>query len=441
MRREPPVPREPREEPPLPRDAASPRAGARQAEPAGPAPATPAASALPPRASVRERADALLAARGPRARAAGKGGSGGSAASGSAADGSARQPDPRRRRRRMVALGVLGIFAALVAWGLISLFQPGKGEGDGSVAITIPRGSGVGDIGELLADRDVVDSGFLFELRTRLAGKSGDLKPGIYNLRRGMSYGAAIDALTEGPSPNLINVTFPEGIAMRDIGPRVTKAGVKGSYVRAAQRSPLLNPKRYGAADARDLEGFLFPATYQLRRGASARSLVDKQVATFKREFAKVDLKAARRANLTPYDIVIIASLVEREAQLDKERAVVASVIYNRLKAGMNLGIDATVRYAANNWTKPVTRSQLASDSPYNTYRRPGLPPGPIGNPGLASLRAAARPAKTRFLYYVVKPGTCGEHSFAATADEHDRNVAKYEAARQARGGRSPTDC
>jgi uncharacterized YceG family protein len=154
-----------------------------------------------------------------------------------------------------------------------------------------------------------------------------------------------------------------------------------------------------------------------------------------------VDLKAARRANLTPYDVLIIASLVEREAQLDKERPVVASVIYNRLREGMNLGIDATVRYAANNWTRPVTRSQLASPSPYNTYNHPGLPPGPIGNPGLESMRAAAKPARTKYLYYVVKPGTCGEHAFAETADEHDRNAARYEAARAARGGRSPTNC
>jgi UPF0755 protein len=391
------------------------------------APVKADAASRPRAASVRERADALLSARGSRSR-----------------DG--RPPREERsgtpsRRRRLVLLGVLAAVAILAAWILLSLFQPFKGDGEGTVAVTIPRGAGVGEIADLLEERSVISSGFWFEARTTLAGARGDLKPGIYNLRRDMSYGAAIDALTEGPPRNLINVTFPEGIALREIAPRVRRAGVRGDYVRASRRSSLLDPRRYGATRARDLEGFLFPATYQLRRGASARSLVDKQVTAFKREFAKIDLRAARRVNLTAYDVLIIAALVEREAQLDEERPLVASVIYNRLKAGMNLGIDATVRYAANNWTKPVTRSQLDSPSPYNTYNHPGLPPGPIGNPGLASMRAAARPARTKYLYYVVKPCSCGVSPFAATAAEHDRNVARYEAAREARGGRSPTDC
>jgi cell division protein YceG involved in septum cleavage len=107
----------------------------------------------------------------------------------------------------------------------------------------------------------------------------------------------------------------------------------------------------------------------------------------------------------------------------------------------MNLGIDATVRYAVNNWTRPLTRSELNSDSPYNTRNRSGLPPGPIGSPGLAAMRAAARPARTKYLFYVVKPGTCGEHSFAATDAEHQRNVARYERAREAAGGQSPDTC
>jgi peptidoglycan lytic transglycosylase G len=375
----------------------------------------------PTRASLRERVDKLLEQRA----------------------GSGDQPSRSapRGRRGIVALALLGLLALVLAWFLVSLFQPGKGEGKGVVAITIPRGAGVGDIGDLLEKRGVVSSDFFFELRTTLAGHRGDLKPGIYNLKRDMSYGAALDALTKGPSPNLLNVTFPEGFARREIGPRVKSAGVKGDYVRASQRARLLNPRRYGAVRARDLEGFLFPATYQMRRGQTARTLVDKQLIAFKREWAGVDLRAARRKNLTAYDVLIIASLVEREAQLDKERAIVASVIYNRLKAGMNLGIDATVRYALNNWTRPLKRSELASSSSYNTYNHPGLPPGPIGNPGLAAMKAAASPARTRYLYYVVKPGTCGEHVFAATAAEHDRNVARYNRARDANGGRSPTKC
>jgi UPF0755 protein len=395
------------------------------AEPPAREPVRPAASAEGPaldRPSVRERADALLASRG-------RGGSPGGGSPG------------RFRRARLVGLAALVLLALAGLWLAFALFQPGKGEGEGTVAITVPQGSGVGDIGDLLAGRGVIDSAFMFELRTRLAGKSGDLKPGIYNLKRDMSYSDAIDALTTGPSPNLINVTIPEGTARREIADRIRSAGLRGNYVKASTRSKLLNPRRYGAARAKDLEGFLFPATYQLRKPSTSKALVDRQLAAFKDNWSEVNLKAARRANLTPYDVLIIASLVEREAQVDKERALVASVVYNRLRAGMNLGIDATVRYAVNNWTGPLKRSELGSSSPYNTYNHPGLPPGPIGNPGLASMQAAARPARSRFLYYVVKPGTCGEHNFAATADEHDRNVERYNRAREAAGGQSPTKC
>ena len=405
---------------PVPAEPAAPEPAAR--EPLRPEPAAPAAAHRP---SVRERADALLASRG-------RGGRGAPPAEGSRR---------RSRRGRIVALAVLVLLVVAGLWLVLALFQPGKGEGEGTVALTVPPGSGVGDIGDLLEKRGVIDDGFMFELRTRLGGKSGELKPGIYNLKRDMSYSDAIDALTTGPSPDLINVTIPEGTARREIAGRIKSAGLKGNYVRASTRSKQLDPKRYGAKRAKDLEGFLFPATYQLRKGSTAKTLVDKQLAAFKDNWAQVNLKPARRANLTPYDVLIIASLVEREAQLDKERPIVASVVYNRLRAGMNLGIDATVRYAVNNWTGPLKRSELASSSPYNTYNHPGLPPGPIGNPGLASMKAAARPARTKFLYYVVKPGTCGEHTFAATGDEHDRNVERYNRAREAAGGQSPTKC
>jgi UPF0755 protein len=133
--------------------------------------------------------------------------------------------------------------------------------------------------------------------------------------------------------------------------------------------------------------------------------------------------------------------MVEREAQVARERPLVASVVYNRLRQGIPLGIDATIRYALGQWNRPLRQSELATSSPYNTREIPGLPPGPIGNPGLASIKAAARPARTNYLFYVVKPGTCGEHSFSSTDAEFQEDVARYNAARARRGGKSPTDC
>ncbi len=139
--------------------------------------------------------------------------------------------------------------------------------------------------------------------------------------------------------------------------------------------------------------------------------------------------------------MLTIASMIEREAQQPRERRLVASVIYNRLRDGIPLGIDATVRYVTNNWERPLTQSQLATQSPYNTRVNKGLPPGPIGSPGIDSIRAAAKPARSGYLFYVVKPGTCGEHAFSETDAEFQADVSRYNRERQRMGGKSPTKC
>ena len=152
-------------------------------------------------------------------------------------------------------------------------------------------------------------------------------------------------------------------------------------------------------------------------------------------------MRYARSKNLTTYDVLIIASMIEREVQVPKERKLVAAVIYNRLHDGMPLQIDATIRYASGNFTKPLSPSELQLDSPYNTYTNSGLPPGPIGNPGLASIEAAAHPAQVPYLYYVVKPNTCGEHTFATTEAEFNRAKAAYDEARAANGRQRAHPC
>jgi uncharacterized YceG family protein len=133
--------------------------------------------------------------------------------------------------------------------------------------------------------------------------------------------------------------------------------------------------------------------------------------------------------------------MIEKEAQLESERKLISAVIYNRLRQGIPLGIDATTRFANNNYTKPLTESELTADSPYNTRTNTGLPPGPIASPGLASIEAAAHPAKVGYLYYVVKPGTCGELAFSSNYAEFEADAARYNEAREAAGGKSPTTC
>jgi len=345
---------------------------------------------------------------------------------------------PNVMARRLVALVGLAIVVA-GAWFLISLFQPFGGDGKGSVTVTVPQGASVGEIGDILARKGVVSHSFFFELRARLGGHSGDLKPGVYQLKRDMSYAAALDSLAKGVAPNVVQIVIPEGKARREIAP-LTRS-LKGSYLAASVRSPDLNPRHYGARHARNLEGFLFPASYQLKKGASARALVKEQLQTFRQNFSKVNLSYARKKNLSPYDVLIIASMVEREAEVAKDRPLIASVIYNRLHDNIPLGIDSTLRYALNDWTKPLRVSQLASPSPYNTRNRQGLPPGPIGNPGLASIQAAAHPAHTKYLFFVVKPCGNGAHAFSKTNAQFERDSARYNAARAKNGGKSPAAC
>lgn len=237
-----------------------------------------------------------------------------------------------------------------------------------------------------------------------------------------------------------ITLTIPEGLSRAQTAEVAEEAGLRGDYMAATVKSPYLKPARYGGAAAKDLEGFLFPDTFELRRRAPVADLVQLQLEDFKRRIAGVDMRYARSKNLTTYDVLIIASMVEEEAQLESERPLVAAVIYNRLSDGMPLGIDATIRFATGNYTEPLSESELATDSPYNTRLNAGLPPGPIGNPGLASIEAAAHPAKADYLFYVVKPGTCGEHSFSSSEDEFFADAARYDEAREA-AGESPDTC
>jgi uncharacterized YceG family protein len=337
---------------------------------------------------------------------------------------------------------VVAILIALVgAWFLWSVFQPFKGDGDGDVRVSIPTGASVTQIGEILEENGVIDSEFFFRTRVTLDGSRGDLKPGSYKLKEGMSYGDVIDTLSEGPPRDVAMVVVPEGRSREEIAPTVKSAGLTGNYLEASQSSDDINLRRYKAAGADSLEGFLFPATYELKRGSSANQLVSKQLEAFEREFAGVDLSYAKKKNLTPYDILIIASMVEREAGVAKDRPLIASVIYNRLKNGIPLGIDATIRYENGNWEEPLKQSELAADTPYNTRINAGLPPGPIGNPGIDSIKAAANPAKTDYLFFVVKPCGEGEHAFSETDAEFQQDVERYHAEREAQGGKSPTDC
>jgi UPF0755 protein len=349
--------------------------------------------------------------------------------------------------------GVLGslarhpfrIFAVLVLlfvlWSLGQLFQPFHGDGSGKVQVTVPKGSSVSEVGDLLSEKGVIDDSTLFQIRVTLAGKRSEIYSGHFTLAHGMSYGAAIDALSTPPLKRTVSVTIPEGYTRSQAAQLVEEDGVPGSYTKATVRSKYLNPAQYGGKSAKDLEGFLFPDTFELKPSAPVADLVQLQLQDFKRRIKGVDMKYAKSKNLTVYDVLTIASMVEREAGVSSQRKLVASVIYNRLHEGMPLGIDATIRFATGNYTKPLTESELAIDSPYNSRTNAGLPPGPINSPGLESIEAAAHPATTDYLFYVTTPGACGKLTFAKTEAEFEAAVSKYNSAREAAGGNSPDSC
>jgi uncharacterized YceG family protein len=351
-------------------------------------------------------------------------------------------PKPRRWFRRLIALLAL-VFIGAALYVINATFQPFQDEHENAagVAVRIPPGADAGSIGRLLESKGVIADARFFELNATLTLRRGKLLTGRYVLRREMTNGAAIEALMQGPKVRVVetfDVTIPEGLSRREAAPAVDKSGIRGSYLKATRsKRALARARRLGAPrTARSLEGFLFPATYELNVGARAADLVDKQLDAFRDNLSDIDLTRAKRKNLTRYDVVTIASMIERETSSDRERPLIASVIYNRLAQGIPLGIDATIRYAENDWDSALKVSELERDGPYNTRLRPGLPPTPIGNPGRASLKAAAAPARTDFIFYVAKPGAC--HAFAATSAEHERNVAAYEAARERNGGDAP---
>jgi UPF0755 protein len=232
------------------------------------------------------------------------------------------------------------------------------------------------------------------------------------------------------PPPKPLRIIFPEGFTRKQMADRITavnqiaqeKRGVNPRldaerYLALTSRSPVAT-RFAGDGKQHSLEGFLFPATYQFTRRTTSRQLVREQLKAFRRAWAKVDLRYARSKNLTPYDVLIIASMIEEEVIAPKERRLVAAVIYNRLREGMPLGIDATIRYALDvPPTESLRVSHLSHPTPYNTRIHAGLPPGPIANPGLASMQAAAHPADVDYLFFVRKPDKV-HHFFTRSEQE-----------------------
>jgi UPF0755 protein len=304
--------------------------------------------------------------------------------------------------------------------------EPYKGYEGAEQFVEVPPGASPNAIGRRLADAGVVRDLATFRYVLARSGQARRLQAGEYRFDRALSAHEVIDMLARG-AVHLRTVTFREGLTIREMANVYAEAGLGSAkeFISAASNAPLiadLDP------DAENLEGYLFPNTYSMARRATAAQLIEQMVAGFRAALTRDLIAQATSRNLSIRELVTLASIVEKETGKPEERPLVAAVYSNRLRIGMGLQCDPTVIYAlerAGQYDGNLTRDDLRFDSPYNTYRYAGLPPGPIAAPGRASLAASAAPADVPYIYFVSRND--GSHAFANTLEEHNRNVFEYQ--------------
>ncbi len=314
---------------------------------------------------------------------------------------------------------------ALLAAVLLAACGSGEGKGE-PVRFKVPEGSGLSSVTDTLAKRGVVGSAAAFKLYARMKGAAPKLKPGVYEVRPGASYGLIVQKLTTGDVVKT-RVVIPEGWDLRGIAPRLAQAtGLPADSVLSRLMDPALAQK-YGVPGP-TLEGYLYPATYTLPMGSSLDRILREMTGQYKRTWTPAMRARAQALRMSEREVVTLASIVEKEARVWTERPTIARVYHNRLQRGMRLEADPTVQYALGEHQKRLLRKhiqQVAAD-PYNTYRHKGLPPGPIASPSRGAVEATLNPVEHDFLFFVARRN--GTHVFTRTYNEHLREVARSRA-------------
>ena len=328
----------------------------------------------------------------------------------------------RRRRRGVLVMFLLLLLAGGVVFQALqwSAAREKKAPPPGQpVTITVATGQSSVEIGRALREAGVVDSVNRFRDVAAERGLDSSLKPGTYKLLTGMDIDAVLDVLAKGPSTG-VPFTIPEGYTVAQIVDTIvaTKQFSKAEVEKALKSKDLIVPHRPKGVTS--LEGLLFPDTYGIEPDDTAIGVIQDMLDQLEVVLSRYQLSTAPQ-KLSPYQLLIVASMIEREAKVDADRPRIAAVIYNRLAAGRRLEVDATVQYAVGH--ARLSARDLQSSSPYNTYLHPGLPPGPVNSPSVRSLEASLYPAAVPYLYFVARPD--GRHVFARTYAEHLRNIAK----------------
>lgn len=330
--------------------------------------------------------------------------------------------------KRLLLLCVLiALILGAGGWWIYSqVVEPYRGYSEPEVFVEIPPGSSTASIGNRLVDAGVVRDARTFQVGLWISGRSRSLRAGEYRFDAPLHALDVIDKIARGDVYRR-RLTFREGLTISEMARVFEERGFGNAadFRKAAGNASLILDLDPGATD---LEGYLFPDTYALPRGTTAAAVVTQMVDAFKNALTPEIRSNATTAGLSVRQLVTLASLVEKETGTASERPLVAAVYANRLKIGMGMQADPTVIYAlqkAGTYTGNLRRDDLQFDSPYNTYRYPGLPPGPIAAPGKASLEAAAKPADVDYLYFVSKND--GSHVFASSLEEHNRNVQTWQ--------------
>lgn len=339
------------------------------------------------------------------------------------------------KRKFLITGAIIAVIVVLLLAGIstyrASIYSPiGSGSSIKNVEVVIKPGSSISQIAGVLYDSGLIRNKLLFAVYVKTSGYSGKLKAGKYMLSTGMNAQDIAKKIANGDIyKDTVKVTIPEGYTVSDIAAVFQKAGLidSGKFMEEAKNGtfdfdflksvPEKRPSR--------LEGYLFPDTYEFSRNTTAEQAINRMLSRFNEIFTPDMKSQAAAKGLTIDQVVIIASMIEKEAKVPDERPIIAGVIYNRLKINMKLQIDATVEYALGKWKESLSSNDLKVNSPYNTYKVTGLPAGPISNPGKASIEAALNPDKVDYLFYVLKKNGSGAHVFSRTYAEHQQAIAQ----------------